>query len=133
MKMLALLIALSGFAHAAEVTVECNMSEITTSSQFSLVGTFENTSGTIDNASFVLDLRSAGTARETRTVDVTREATVVAFPAGQLTLKPFFVVTSVLKGDDVEFINLLVDYPAPLSSQVRLLDGTTFFSICKTK
>ena len=109
------------------------MSEITTSSQFSLVGTFENTSGTIDNASFVLDLRSAGTARETRTVDVTREATVVAFPAGQLTLKPFFVVTSVLKGDDVEFINLLVDYPAPLSSQVRLLDGTTFFSICKTK
>lgn len=133
MKMFALLIALTSFAHAAEVTVECTMSDITYTNQFSVTGTYENTTGTMDNASFELDLRSAGHARETRTVNVARETSIVAFPAGQLTVKPFFVVTSALKGDDVEFINLVVDYPAPLSSQVRLLDGTTFFSICKTK
>lgn len=133
MKFFALLLTLTSFAYSAEVTVTCTKSDVTTVNQFSLEGTFENTTGTFEAQSFVLDLRPAGTARDTRVIDVVRDGSVTAFPAGQLTLKPFFVITSADRNEDLVYINLVVDYPAPLTSQLRFADGTTFYSLCKSK
>lgn len=133
MKFIALFLILTGLASAAEVKVTCSMSDVTYVNQFSLEGSFENTTGSFEAQNFVIDLRPAGNARDTRVIDVVRDGTVTAFPAGQLTLKPFFVITSADRNEDLVYINLVVDYPAPLTSQVRFADGMTYSSICQSK
>ncbi len=133
MKWLVALFALSTFAaHAADVQIKCEMRDVAYVSQFNLELSVDAEADVLSDVGLDLELRSAGTARDTRSLSITREFTLRQFPAGELSLKPFFVMTSVGRNLEPVYVNLAVNYPQAFSSQIRFADGTTFFSTCKT-
>lgn len=134
---LALILSLLSFAAwgntiTENIKVECVMNDITTIRQFSHHATFDLSTGTFENKNIDLTLRVLGPSQETNDVSVTREGNIVNYPAGVITKNPFYMITSVDKNSDIQFINILVDFPTPLSSIVRLSTGETFRSTCKS-
>ena len=134
---LALIIALltsSAFANDTtnNILVECEMNDITTVRQFSITASFDVASNSFENKNLDLTLRALGPARDSSEVSVTRDGTIVSYPADVMTKFPFYAITSVEKESEVQLINLLVDFPTPLASTLRLSSGETFRSTCKT-
>ncbi len=124
---------ISASSFAAEVSFECKFSELNYLNQFSLeVRGLTSDEGRFSDVSFDLSLRKRGTDSRTERLSVTREGTVEFFDAGTFGLKKAVRISSALPGDDVEFINLLVDYAPKHSSQVRMADGRIYFGTCKS-
>lgn len=134
---LALLIALcSGSVFANSITdnvqVECLMNDITTVRQFELKATFDKSTGSFDNKDLDLTLRVLGPSRNTRELNLTRDGSILDYPGNVITKNPFVVINTIDKDAEVQMINLLVDYPTPLASVVRLSTGEVFRSTCKS-
>lgn len=136
MKLALILALLSSAAFAQSITenvkVECEMNDVTTIRQFSLAATFDLSSGKFENKDLDLTLRALGPARETNDLSVTRDGHIVSYPADVITKKPFYLITTFDKDAEVHLINVLVDFPTPMASLVRLSTGETFRSTCKS-
>ena len=128
-----LLTLLAKVAVAGELGVKCQFTDITYRNQFSLDATSvileENQ---FFNTAFDFELRKAGPSAKIDRMSITRDGFIKIFEAGTIGQKRSIQLASVIKGADVELINLLLDYPGPLTSQIRFLDGTTFFSTCRS-
>ena len=136
MKLAIILSLISSAALAQSITenvkVECVMNDVTTIRQFSFTATFDLSSGTFENKNIDLTLRASGPARETNDLSVTRDGNIVTYPADVITKKPFYLITTFDKDAEVQLINVLVDFPTPIASLVRLSTGETFRSTCKS-
>ncbi len=125
------LTSLSSFA--AEVSFECKISDQKHINQFSLeVRGLISDEGQFSDASFDFSLRKSGTDSRTERLSVTRDGTVSFFEAGTFGPKKSFRVSSPVPGNDVEYVNILVDVAPKYSSQVRMADGRVYFGTCKS-
>lgn len=124
------LISLNAFAE--NISFKCSFSDITYINQFSLKGTITNEDGKFFNSGLDFSLRKAGRESTVERMSVTRDGEIQIFEAG--TFYPYKTtrLVSVVKGAEVEFINLLIDVPPLHSSQIRFLDGRTYFGSCKS-
>jgi hypothetical protein len=133
MKFMLLMISLLSLnAFAEDINFQCKFTEISYIQQFTLEGSVENIEGKFFNAAFDFSLRKTGRNAQVESFSVTRDGTVQIFEAG--TFYPFKTMrlASVIKGAELEYINLLIDIPPLHSSQIRFLDGSTFFGSCKS-
>ncbi len=136
MKLAILLALCSTSVWANEITnnvkVECLMNDITTVRQFELKATFDKSSGKFENKDLDLLLRVLGPTRDTSELSLTRDGSILDYPADVITKNPFVVINTIDKEAEVQMINLLVDFPNSLASIVRLSTGETFRSTCKS-
>jgi len=128
------LISQAAFANQItnHVKVECVMSDLTTVRQFSLNATFDKSTGSFENKDLDLTLRTLGPNRQTTEISLTRDGMIVDYPADVISKNPFVLISSFDRDAEVTMVNLLVDYPSALSSAVRLSNGETFRSTCKS-
>jgi hypothetical protein len=128
------LVFLSAGGAAADVSFKCEFSDLTYLNQFSLeVRNLAVEDGRFSNASFDFSLRKRGAESRVERLSVTRDGTVQVFEAGTIHTGKTLRVASFLKGDEVEYINLLVDVPPRHSSQLRMADGLIYFGSCKSR
>ena len=129
---LAILFALPAFAKT--VNVECVMKEQAYRNQFAIEFSFDDEATTFEDQSFDFKVRkNTGRDAETTDLNLVRSGTIKAFPAGELTRKPYVILTSIEKDADVPYMNLVVDFPQNFTSTLRFKDGWTFAGTCKTK
>lgn len=136
MKLLAALTfaLMTNLAMASDVTFSCEMnSDIVYKNQFSLKAiTLDSAEGPFENLELEFTLRRAGNNSEMESLTLTRDGMFSAFPAGMFAKDSTYSVVSVVKNDPVEYIGLFVDFAGFFHGQLRLVDGTTFFSTCKS-
>lgn len=136
MKLLVLLsfALVAGQVFAKEVKFKCEMNQdITYKGQFSLdTVSFDDEAKSFSDLDFNFTFKKAGYNSQSEQVDVTRDGNIVIFPAGTFSQKQVFSLTSAVKGDDIEFIGVNVDLAGAFTSQVRLANGITYFSSCKS-
>ncbi len=136
MKLALFLVLCSGSVFASGITdnvkVECLMNDITTVRQFELKATFDKSTGKFENKDLDLTLRALGPNRDTRELNLTRDGSIVDYPANVITKNPFVVINTIDKDAEVQMVNLLVDFPTALASVVRLSTGEMFRSTCKS-
>lgn len=127
-----MLIAASSFA--AEVKFKCSMnSEVTYMNQFTLEGSLNDEDATFSNKGFEFSVRKAGPTTQTERLAVTRDGEIKYFMPGPFnSQKRSIALISAVKGDAVEAIKIMIDFAGAFNSSVRLLDGTTYLSTCKT-
>ena len=123
-----------GSAFAGQVKFKCEMnSSITYKNQFALEGSVNDGDATFSNVGFDFSVRKAGNTSQVERLAVTRDGNIKYFEPGPFnSQKRSIAVTSAVKGDAVESIEIFVDFAGAFLSKVRLLDGTTYFSTCKS-
>lgn len=133
MKFLFLTVLFSVSALASEVSFKCDFSELTAVSQFSIEATkVQYDDGKFSNVEFDFTLRKAGFTSSAERLVVTRDGSAETVNAG---INPRFKavrLTSSVKGAEVEHINLLIGTAPQYSSQIRLLNGMTYFGTCQS-
>lgn len=118
-------------AFAAEISFKCNFTDVTYVNQFSLEAkNVQIENGKFSNTEFDFSLRKAGRDQQVERLVVTRDGTAQIFEAGPMYNKKTSRLASAVKGDDVEYINILIDVPPYHSSQIRFLNGMTYFGSC---
>ncbi|MBY0518555.1 MAG: hypothetical protein K2P81_16715 [Bacteriovoracaceae bacterium] len=127
-----LVLALSVPAFASELHVECKMIEQAFRNQFTIEFTSPTNAGTAESLALNFNLKKVGRDTQAEELNLVRDLSVTKFEAGEITTKPFFVITSADRNADPVYVNILVDYPQPLSSVIRFQDGMTYFSTCKS-
>lgn len=133
MKLFILLALVSFNLFASELNFKCDFTDVTYVNQFSLTAkNVDLSQETFENLDLEFTLRKAGRDGKIDSYSVTRSGTVQVFPAGQFYRFQTVRVASVEKGSELEYINLLVDVPPLHSSQIRFLDGLTYFGSCKS-
>lgn len=133
MKLFILLTLLSLNLLASDLNFKCDFTDVTYVNQFSLsVKKVDLTQAIFENVELNFFLRKTGREGKIDSYTVNRSGSVQVFPAGDF--YPFKTVrlSSAEKGADLEYVNLLVDVPPLHSSQIRFLDGSTFFGSCKS-
>lgn len=133
MKFIALALLFSLPAMAKTVDVECTYIENAFRSQFTIEFSIDDEAATFEDKSFEFTLRPNGRDAETSELDLVRTGTLTVFPANVITKFPFFVLTSVVKDEEVQLMNIVVDFPEKLASTIRFKDGRTYNSTCKSK
>jgi len=133
MKFIALALMLSLPAMAKTVDVECTYVENAFRNQFTIEFSFDDEAATFEDKSFEFTLRPNGRNAETSELGLARTGTLTVFPADVITKFPFFVLTSVVKDDEVQLMNIVVDFPGKLTSTIRFKNGMTYNSTCTTK
>lgn len=129
---IAMLISLPVFAKT--VNVECVMKEQAYRNQFAIEFSFDDEATTFEDQAFDFKVRkNTGRDAETTELNLVRSGTIKAVPAGELTRKPYVILTSIDKEADVPYMNLVVDFPQNFTSTLRFKDGWTFAGTCKTK
>lgn len=128
---LAFLFSVSAFA--SEISFKCNFSDVTYVNQFSIEAkNVQIEDGKFFNTEFDFSLRKAGHDQKVERLVVTRDGTAQIFAAGTMYTKKTARLASAVKGADVEYINILVDVPPLHSSQIRFLNGMTYFGSCNS-
>lgn len=132
MKYLFLAVLFSVSAMASEVSFKCDFTDETTVSQFSLdAKNVQIEDNKFFNTEFDFVLRLSGNHSKVQRLVVTRDGTAMNINAG---INPRFKamrLLSVEKGAEVEYISLIVGAAPLFSSQIRFLDGRTYFGTCK--
>lgn len=122
-------------ASASEIRFKCEMNtDIHYQNQFSLEGkAITDGAKTFENVEFDFTVRKAGFNSQNERLVVTRDGEVKYFEAGTYhNTKRSIGLISAVKGDAVEAIQLFVDFAGAFHSKIRLLDGTTYYSTCKS-
>lgn len=134
MKYIILAVALfSSVAFASEVNFKCEFSDITYLNQFSLEAkNVQIEDGKFSNVEFDFSLRRFGLDQKVERLVVTRDGTAQIFPAGEMYSHTTMRLASVVKNDEVQYINLLIDVPPLHTSQIRFLSGLAYFGSCKS-
>lgn len=133
MKLFIFLSLVSFNLFASELNFKCEFTDVTYVNQFSLTAKNVDTSAsTFEDMDLEFTLRSAGRESKIETYSVVRSGTVQVFPAGQFYRHETVRLASVEKGAELEYVNLLIDVPPLHSSQIRFLDGLTYFGSCKS-
>lgn len=128
---IAFLFSVSAFA--SEIGFKCNFSDVTYLNQFSIEAkNVQVEDGKFVNTEFDISLRKAGRDQQVERYVVTRDGTAQVFEAGTFYTKKTARLASAVKGDELEYINILVDVPPQHSSQIRFLNGMTYFGSCKS-
>lgn len=132
---LAALLSTSAFAataFASEVSFKCDFSDLTSVNQFSLEGkNVQYEDGKFENVEFDFTFRKAGHATSVQRLSIFRDGDATPINGG---INPSFKalqLTSISKGDDMEYINLVIGAAPQYASQVRFLSGMTYFGTCK--
>lgn len=132
MKYLFLAVLFSVSAFASEVSFKCDFSDLTAVSQFAMEAhNVQVEDGKFSNTEFDFSLRKSGRDSQVERLVVTRDGSIQPLNAG---INPRFKamrLSSVIKGAEVEYINILFGAVPPLSSQVRFSNGMTYFGTCK--
>ena len=133
MKLAITLISLLLFsnAFASELTFKCEMKDVHYMNEFSLeakVISLEKT--TFENVEFDFTIKKAGFNSQSERLVITRDGAIKHFPAGTYANKPSVGLVSAVKGAEVEMVGLFVDFAGPFHSQIRMLDGRTYYGTC---
>jgi hypothetical protein len=133
MKMIIIILSLLSFsAFAEDIRFKCDFTDVTYVPQFAISGSVSNEDNSFFNGHFQFTLRKAGRDQKLETLSVTRDGVVQIFEAGTHYRHEIKRLMSVVKGAEVEYINILIDVPPLHTSQIRFLDGTTYFGTCKS-
>lgn len=116
---------------AEEIRFKCHFSNETYVNQFEGEGVIYNDDGAFYNATFAFNLRKAGRNVKLEKLAVNRDGIVQIFEAGTFYKHEIIRVASAVKGAEVEYINILIDVPPLHTSEIRFLDGMTYYSTCK--
>lgn len=133
MKFMLLMLSFISFSAAAEnIKFKCDFSGETYVPQFALTGSVFNENGSFYNADLDFKLRKAGRDQRTERLSLTRDGVVQVLEAGTHYPHKITRLMSVVKGADIEYINILVDVPTLYMSQIRFLSGVTYYGTCKS-
>lgn len=126
---IAFLFSVSAFG--TEVSFKCNFTDVTYVNQFSLEAkNVQIEDGKFVNTEFDFSLRKAGHDQQVERLVVTRDGSAQIFEAGTMYNKKTVRLASTVKGDELEYVNILIDVPPYHSSQIRFLSGMTYFGSC---
>lgn len=132
--MKSLLIAFTLIANVAlaeEVRFGCEFTDVTYRRQFSLENMTVNfEDGVFAETHFDFNLRSAGLVPKFDSYHTTRSGTAKVFEVGTLGQKRSIQLSSAIKGAELEYIGLVIDFPGVLSSKIRFADGTVYSGTC---
>ncbi len=129
MKVLVLVGALLSFnAFADSFGFECTGTDLVYMNSFSMKGMVDTNDDTI---SYSVETRTAGNAGvvESRTGVVRTNAKFERIETGRTVA---YRAYSVDQSDDHVYVNILMDYPGQLTSQIRNAEGRIFKSSCKS-
>lgn len=120
-------------AYASVKNVKCVFDDTTFMSQFELeVRDIDFSSESFVNVEFDFTLKPRGRDPKIERYVVTRNGALQTFAAGTFYKHETARMFSVVKGDELEYINILVDVPPLYTSQIRFLNGMTYFGSCKS-
>lgn len=129
MKVLVLVGALLSFnAFADSFGFECTGTDLVYMNSFSMKGMVDTSDDTI---SYSVETRTAGNSGvvETRTDVVRQNAKFERIDTGRTVA---YRAYSIDQSDDHVYVNILMDYPGQLTSQIRNAEGRIFKSSCKS-
>lgn len=136
MKLLAALVfsLVTGTALAGELSFSCEMnSDITYKNQFALKVTgVDKDATTFENLELDFTFRRAGRDSQLERLSVTRDGMLSVFPEGLFAKGVSYGLVSAVKNDPVEYIGIFVDFAGFFHAHIRMLDGMTYFSTCKS-
>lgn len=134
MKIVMFLCLIVGFAELALAKdIKCEFVDTTFVSQFELeVRDVNFAHESFENVEFDFTLKARGRDPKIERYAVTRNGTLQTFAAGTFYKHETARMFSVVKGDELEYINILVDVPPLHTSQIRFLNGMTYFGSCKS-
>lgn len=132
MKFVVLFLLSTVAAFGSEVRFKCEFTDTTYVNQFSLEGSAQIEDGKFYNTEFDFSLRKAGRNQQTERFTLTRDGSYEVFAAGTFYRHSTARLASVVKGAEVEYMNLLLDMPPLHTSQIRFLDGFTYYGSCKS-
>ena len=135
MKFAALLAFLiTGSALATELNFKCDFTNETYVHQFSLEAKkiVLDDEGKFSNVEFDFTLRRAGRDVQKERLVVTRDGHGTIFPAGTMYNRETARIASVIKGAEVEYINILIDMGPAYSSEIRFNNQMTYRGSCKS-
>lgn len=120
-------------AMASTINFKCDFSDDTYVNEFSLVAKNVTVNdGKFENVKFDFTLRKSGRDSLQEKLAVTRDGTYEVIPAGTIYNHEVSSLVSVVKGADVEYINLFIDATPFYTSAIRLLDGQMYYGTCKS-
>ncbi len=126
-----LLLGLNTFAFAK--SVRCEFVDTTFVNQFALeIKDVDSEAGMFHNVEFDFTLKERGRDPKIERFVVTRNGTMQVFAAGTFYKYETARMFSVVKGAELEYINILIDVPPLHTSQIRFLNGMTYFGSCKS-
>lgn len=134
MKIVMFLCLIVGFTNLAFAKdIKCEFVDTTFVSQFELeVHDVNFALESFENVEFDFTLKARGRDPKIERYVVTRNGTLQTFAAGTFYKHETARMFSVVKGDELEYINILVDVPPLHTSQIRFLNGMTYFGSCKS-
>lgn len=133
MKILVLAAALlmMSSAFASELKFKCEMKDVHYMNEFSLDAKVVSLEGSsFENVEFDFTLKKAGFNTEHERLVVTRNGDIKHFEAGTFGQKRSVGLISAVKGAEVEMVSLFIDFAGPFHSQIRLLNGMTYYGSC---
>lgn len=113
--------------------IKCEFTDVTYVNQFALeINNIEIAAGAVEGVDFDFTLRAAGRDPKIERFTVSRDGAMQVFAAGSFYKHETARLFSVVKGAELEYINILIDVPPLHTSQIRFLDGKTYFGSCKS-
>lgn len=113
--------------------IRCEFDDTTFINQFSMeIKNIDIVAGTFQDVDFDFTLRERGRDPKIERYTTTRNGTMQIFAAGDFYKHETARLFSVVKGAELEYINILVDVPPLYTSQIRFLNGMTYFGSCKS-
>jgi hypothetical protein len=133
MKFLFLAAFFSVGAFASEVSFKCDFKEGTFLNQFTLEAKkVVVNEGKFSNVEFDFTVKRLGRDTQPERLVVTRSGIHEFFAAGTLYNHPVTRLMSAIKGAEVEYINIMIDATPLNTSQIRMVDGMTYYGSCKS-
>jgi len=127
---LAALLTMSS-AFATELKFKCEMKDVHYMNEFSLDAKVVSLDGDkFENVEFDFNLKKAGFNTELERLVVNRAGDIKHFEAGTFGQKRSVGLISAVKGAEVEMVSLFIDFAGPFHSQIRLLNGMTYYGSC---
>ncbi|WP_408096363.1 hypothetical protein ACJVC5_15095 [Peredibacter sp. HCB2-198] len=118
-------------AFATELKFKCEMKDIHYMNEFSLDAKVISLEGdTFENIEFDFTLKKAGFNTESERLVVNRDGEIKQFEAGTFGQKRSVGLISAVKGAEVELVSLFIDFAGPFHSQIRFLNGMTYYGSC---
>ncbi len=122
---------IANVALAEEVRFNCEFTDVTYRRQFSLENMTVNfEDGVFPETHFDFNLRSAGLVPKFESYQTIRSGTAKVYEVGTLGQKRSIQLSSAVKGAELEYIGLVIDFPGFLASKIRFADGTTYSGTC---
>lgn len=124
---------IANVALAEEVRFSCEFTDVTYRRQFSLENMTVNfEDGVFPETHFYFNLRSAGLVPKFDNYQTIRSGTAKVYDVGTLGQKRSIRLSSAVKGAELEYIGLVIDFPGFLASKIRFVDGTTYSGTCSS-